>query len=400
MHVGVFYSGHAPEAGGGYSFEAEVLRSLMESMDGAKHQFSIICPRRPSAAWANAIAASGMRVAQVPRPGVVGRVRDSLLRDSSLFRSKWRRPSQLDGVVRKLALDLIWFLGAGAHFVDAPYIATVWDLQHRLTPWFPEMSTSGVWDSRELSNAWFLQRATRVITGTEVGKREVEFFYRVPAKRIAILRHPTPSFALRLRRSDGRVLKRYGLSGGYLLYPAQFWPHKNHLALVGALEILRDRYGLTLPLVLVGSDKGTLARVRALAYDKRLHEQVHVLGFVSESDLASLYDHAFALVYVSLCGPENLPPLEAFARGCPVIAADIDGAEEQLADAALRVNARDPHAIAEAVLRLRENEGLRKTLIERGKARAERWTGGDFVRGVFGLLDDFCFGQAAWEPRK
>ena len=40
---------------------------------------------------------------------------------------------------------------------------------------------------------------------------------------------------------------------------------------------------------------------------------------------------------MSLFGPENLPPLEAMALGCPVVAADVPGAREQLGDAALRV---------------------------------------------------------------
>ena len=44
---------------------------------------------------------------------------------------------------------------------------------------------------------------------------------------------------------------------------------------------------------------------------------VHFLGFVDTEDLVALYQHAHALTYLSFFGPENLPPLEAFALGLP-----------------------------------------------------------------------------------
>lgn len=399
MRVGVFFGGHAPEAGGGYSFEKEVLLALVESLGEASHQFTLIWPHRPSDEVAQTAARRGMQVACLPQPAFISRAVETLLRDSALFRSKWRWPSRLDRVVRNFQLDLIWFLGPGTHFVDAPYFTTVWDLQHRLTPWFPEMSRAGVWDARELATGWFLQRATKIITGTEAGKREIEFLYRVPASRVAVLPHPTPSFVRETAPSDGEILAKYHIPERYLFYPAQFWAHKNHASLVRALEILRDDHGLVLPLVLVGSDRGAAVEVQRSVSERRLEKQVHFLGFVPERDVAALYDHALALVYVSLCGPENLPPLEAFARACPVIATAIEGAIEQLGDAALLVDGSDPAAIAAAIRRIYDDDGLRRRLIGRGRERANRWTGRDFVSGVFKLLDDFAAAYRPWETQ-
>ena len=52
---------------------------------------------------------------------------------------------------------------------------------------------------------------------------------------------------------------------------------------------------------------------------------VHILGYVSDEELIALYQHAHALLYLSRFGPENLPPLEAFALGCPAIVEDVCG---------------------------------------------------------------------------
>jgi glycosyltransferase involved in cell wall biosynthesis len=106
------------------------------------------------------------------------------------------------------------------------------------------------------------------------------------------------------------------------------------------------------------------------------------------------------LAYVSFCGPENLPPLEAFALGCPVVAAEVAGAQEQLGDAALLVDPKKPDQIAHAIQSLWRDRALRRTLVKRGLARAVRFTGEDFVKGVFGILDEFepirrCWNSAA-----
>jgi glycosyltransferase involved in cell wall biosynthesis len=181
----------------------------------------------------------------------------------------------------------------------------------------------------------------------------------------------------------------------YLFYPAQFWAHKNHVNLLEAVARLRGG-GLPVHLALSGSDKGNLAFVRATAERLKISDAVHFLGFVERAELIGLYRHALALAYVTFFGPENLPTLEAFALGCPVIASDVPGAREQLGDAALLVDPRSPEQIAAAVRRLAEAPAARADLIERGRARAHRFTSKDFVAGVVSWLDEFVAVRRCW----
>ena len=92
---------------------------------------------------------------------------------------------------------------------------------------------------------------------------------------------------------------------------------------------------------------------------------------MSREDLVSLYQQALALVFPTFFGPENLPPLEAFALGCPVIASRIPGSEDQFADAALQVDPTEPEAWVEAIQNIRQDATLRASLIAKGKG-AER----------------------------
>jgi glycosyltransferase involved in cell wall biosynthesis len=113
--------------------------------------------------------------------------------------------------------------------------------------------------------------------------------------------------------------------------------------------------------------------------------------------MISLYQNAFALTYMTFFGPDNLPPLEAFALGCPVIASKVSGAEEQLGDAALLVDPKNPEQIADAIFKLYNSPDLRKILIDRGSKRAQKWTGHDYVRNIFSILDEFEAIRRCWK---
>jgi glycosyltransferase involved in cell wall biosynthesis len=254
------------------------------------------------------------------------------------------------------------------------------------------VSGRGEWAFRERWLSTVLGRAAMIVAGNEVGRDEIQRFYGIGPERIRLMPHPTPELP---PGAAGGEPSPVG-AGEYLFYPAQFWPHKNHVNLLLALRILRERHGLNLSLALTGSDKGNLAFVRRTAHDLGVAGAVQFLGFVPRAQMGALYRNAVALVYPTFFGPENLPPLEAFAAGCPVVASDVAGAREQLGDAALLVDATKPEQIADAVVRLRREPGLRERLIRSGSARAQLHTTADFVRGVDQWLDEFEGVRRCW----
>src|SRR5207253_8421386 len=142
--------------------------------------------------------------------------------------------------------------------------------------------------------------------------------------------------------------------------------------------------------------QGNEGHVRQLVQSLRLEEQVYFLGHVSRETLRTLYQNAFVLCYVRFFGPENMPPLEAYALGCPVIAADVPGANEQLGDAAVLVNPAHELDTAQALKSLFHDKAKRESLIRRGKERAHQFTSEDFVKGLFALLDEFEAIRRCW----
>jgi glycosyltransferase involved in cell wall biosynthesis len=98
-----------------------------------------------------------------------------------------------------------------------------------------------------------------------------------------------------------------------------------------------------------------------------------------------------------LLGQENLPPLEALAIGCPVIAAGIPGAKEQLGDAALFFSPLDENELARTILKLKESASIRSDLIQRGRDRARRFTSDEIAVKTFEILDRFAAIRRCWD---
>jgi len=402
MKFALQFAGHSPEEGGGHTFETEIITAWLKAHN--RHEVYFCSHHRT---LPKALEHLGSRYISTC-PGGFERCLWKFEKERRrLFRGLgWRSlppfPSVSSliaaGRLRREGIRLVWHLSQWATPVlEMPYAMTIWDLQHRLQPYFPEVSAEGNWDIREKHFRSAIQRASIIITGTRRGKREIEHFYGVDADRVHVIPLPTPSFAIAKENdSDRASLHSLKLPNRFFFYPAQFWSHKNHIVLLRALQLLRNRHEEAPAIVFVGSDHGNLAHVKATAAKLGVSDLVFFLGYVSHAQLKALYRQASALTFPSYFGPDNLPPLEAFALGCPVIAADVPGAEEQLGDAALRVPASSEEAFADAASRILQDASLRQALIDKGKARAKQFTAADYVNQMSAILDEFEYITRCW----
>jgi glycosyltransferase involved in cell wall biosynthesis len=394
MRVGILLGDMDPTAGGGYTFQSDILDALLAVGEQSRHFFVLLChPNTAAKLPAKLLSNAEVVTLDVEPVAPRGLFAKSGLAAKSKPISK-QRP--LDEQLRAAGVDFVWQFGAPGQVLEVPYMVVVWDLQHRLQPWFPEVSANGNWQHRENIYSSVLGRAAAIIVGTQAGKAEVERFFRVDPSRILIMPHPTPRFAGTAVLKESSIRERHGLAGDYLFYPAQFWAHKNHVNLLLALQLLRSRFDRPFDAAFVGADHGNLGHVRSMTDQLGLSDHVHFLGFVPRDDLVELYREAFALSYMTFFGPENLPPLEAFALGCPVIASDVSGAREQLGDAVLFADPSSPEQIAEAVIRLAGEEGLRQRLIDAGRQIASGRTSEGFVAQALAFLDRFEAVRRCW----
>ncbi len=406
MKVAIFLGDESPYNGGSYTFTSEILNSIIKLASESTHTFIVFGLRKEINHSLLAENIHYISLWQHPQKFWLYKFyvySNAILKKLRYPRSRlkienWHEKFVVLHPLQKQEIDIIWNIGPYCLTTEIPNIFTVWDLQHRMQPYFPEVSIKGEWNEREQFYIKTLKRASFAIAGTNTTKSEIERFYEVPSERIRVLPFPTPQFALNPPPSNGKyVLDKYNLPDKYLYYPAQFWSHKNHVNLLLAVKLLKEKYDLNFPVVFSGSDKGNKKYVQEMAAKLDLSQQVHFLGFIPQEDLIALYQNAFALTFVTFFGPDNLPPLEAFALGCPVIASKVSGATEQLGDAALLVDPKDPEHIALVIKALWNDNSLRQTLVQRGLLRASQWSGEDYAKGVLSILDEFATIRRCWQ---
>jgi glycosyltransferase involved in cell wall biosynthesis len=316
-------------------------------------------------------------------------------------------PSDLDRIAhrpdvgawyRQCGADLMLFTAPNALAFEAgvPSIVPIHDLQHRLQPHFEEVAVDGEWERREYLYRNAARHAALVLADSEVGKQDILDIYGAYGarpERIWVL--PFMPAAYLPEHVDSaevdRVVRAYSLPKRYLFYPAQFWPHKNHVRVIEALAVLREDYGLMPTVVFCGSNSGGLRRrtfdaVVRSAQAKGVGGQVQTIGFVPDRDMGALYAQATALVMPTYFGPTNIPVLEAWAYGCPVITSDLRGIREQVAEAGLLVDPNSAQALADAVRRVWTEPETARTLVKRGFARLKHYSPSEFQRRLEGAI--------------
>src|SRR5947207_7825794 len=299
---------------------------------------------------------------------------------------------------REKGLELVLYpvYSAEAFETRIPSVVTVHDLNHRVYTEFPEVAALGEFERREYYFRNACRHAATLLVESEAGREDLLNFYgdtgTLSDRVIVLPMLPAITLALDGNQEDSKLVRqRYGLDRDYLFYPALFWPHKNHVRLIQALHHLKQGSGLTPALVLGGSHSGSLRHrtfVTAMRAARRLgiQDQVRYLGFIPDQDMSALYREAAGLVMTTFFGPTNIPVLEAFALGCPVVTSDIRGIREQTNGAAILVNPRDPEAIADGLRRLLTASDERAALIRRGREVLSRYTADDYRRTLRRML--------------
>jgi glycosyltransferase involved in cell wall biosynthesis len=254
-------------------------------------------------------------------------------------------------------------------------ILTVHDLEWRL---HPETMTLRTYYAHLLLVWPSVRQADTIIADSESTARDLRHVLKVPELRIEVIhlgvgpayKPQDPARAAQYAAGKYRVSKDYALAVGTVQ------PRKNLVTLVEALKILRDRPEGPFQLIVVGAKgwKNTKLdeTIRSLGLGE---EDIRFLGVVPEEDLPVLYSGCSLFVFPSLYEGFGLPLVEAMACGVPVVASNTSSIPEVVGDAALLVPPTQPEAFAEAILHVRRDRDLRRTMIEKGLRRAAcfRW---------------------------
>mgnify|MGYP005846244415 FL=1 len=230
-------------------------------------------------------------------------------------------------------------------------------------------------------------RADRVLADSEATRADLIRLLGTPPEKVEVLYsgvdarfrpEPEPGERERLRA-------RYGLDRPYVLSVGTLQPRKNFVRLIRAFARLRD----TGRMLVIAGGRGWLYE-SVLEEASRHPDRVRILGFVEDADLPALYRGADLFVFPSFYEGFGLPVLEAMACGVPVVCSGVSSLPEVAGDAALLVDPEDEEGLSKAMQRVLEDEGLRREMAARGRARAARFTWEEAARHLVAVFSFHC----------
>ncbi|WP_434677265.1 glycosyltransferase family 4 protein [Pseudomonas sp. R1-18] len=206
-------------------------------------------------------------------------------------------------------------------------------------------------------------RAKTVVTCSNFSRGEISRFYGIEESKFLVL-HAAVSegFQTRTPQPEGPQ---------YLLAVSSPAAHKNFNRMIQAFLSLRGFPDLQLRIV------GAVTHIFANPDLQRLASRdprIRFLGRLTDAELIEQYQGASAFVFPSLYEGFGIPPLEAQACGCPVVAANAASIPEVLQASALYFDPLDVSHMAAAMQRVLTDQPLREALRLHGLNNVERFS--------------------------
>jgi glycosyltransferase involved in cell wall biosynthesis len=367
--------------GGVQQFTASLIRALGQLEEGTE-EYIVIGPSRDSS-WLHPLIGRNQRLVIAPRPPLSSpeHLKHMLRRLRLPLERIYRKLQMLvpqsivstqipksGGFHESLDGDLLHFPYQDFVLTGMPMIYNPHDLQHLH---FPEFFTKREIAVRETIFRAGCAHARGVITESQWVKDDIGHRYGLAREKIysILWGSPTEHYEPVTPQLLDQTKKKFGIDHPFALYPAQTWPHKNHMRLLDAFALLKKEKDFHLKLICTGNQNFFWPEIRQHLKELNLVDQVSFLGFVTSSELRALYRLASFMVFPSLFEGGGFPILEAFREGVPVATSAVTSIPEYAGDAVLFFDPNSVESIAKAVERMYTDATLRADLARRGSER-------------------------------
>lgn len=302
-----------------------------------------------------------------------------LARLKTYYPPRMRETKSTTGLIKKLKADLLFCPFTAPFLYDpaVPVVSIIYDLQYH---YYPQFFGREDYYGREKTFKEACRLANQLVCISEYVRGTVLENSDLQSEQVNTilirlsnnLKKPEPA-------AISAVLQKYGLKENkFLLYPANFWLHKNHLMLFTAFNMYRSRHPeSTLRLVCTGAPDQRMASCLEAVRRMKLDPWILFPGFLSKEDFTALLSSCKAMIFPSLYEGFGMPVLEAMAFGKPVLCSNVTSLPEVAGEAALYFDPKKPNTILSAIERIFQEPELPHQLISRGYERIASYGNGE-----------------------
>jgi len=253
-------------------------------------------------------------------------------------------------------------------FCPVPCVTTIHDLAFFKYP--QEFLKNDLYKLRHWTRD-SIKRSVKIIAVSKTTKKDIIGYYQVPMEKISVIYN---GFEKNVKYPAAYVNDKLDIAKKpYLLYVGTLQPRKNITTLIQAFAILKKQQP-QLELIIAGKKGWMYEPVFRAVENLGLEDSVFFTGFVSDQQLAFLYQNALCLVLPSYYEGFGLPILEAMSFGCPVISSFSASLPEIGGEACLYFDPKNEKDLAEKTSELINDGDLRQSLIKKGKSRVKEFS--------------------------
>ncbi|MBN1338093.1 MAG: glycosyltransferase family 4 protein [Bacteroidales bacterium] len=221
----------------------------------------------------------------------------------------------------------------------------------------------------------YAARAARIATVSEYSKSDISSLYGIPSGNIDVVCNgANEKFRPLCPDIRQKVKQRFTGGAPYFIYVGSLHPRKNIINLLKAFDLFRERGKEKVKLLIVGEKMWGDNMIETVYEKMKNKNEVVFTGRLSIDDLTLAMGSALALTYVSFFEGFGIPIVEAFYAEVPVITSNVSSMPEVAGNAALLSDPFSPESICGNMLKMSTDEGLRNSLILKGKERRKNYS--------------------------
>lgn len=315
-------------------------------------------------------------------------VHSSSLRDSivsgRIFEHLWSQTIlPVQAILDKV--DVFWGPAHRLPFLLPTSIAQVLTIHDLVWISHPETMNSFGRLLEKIHMPYSLAHADKVMAVSNSTKREILQEFPMMETKLSVISLGPSSLS---SKQNLDTLDRLEISRKYILFVGTVEPRKNLNRLIEAYSRLSLDLRSQYDLVLVGPAGWGSLSIPNLINLKGQSENIKMVGYVSDEDLASLYRHAIFLAMPSLSEGFGLPILEAMSAGIPVLTSNCSSMPEIAGDAALFIDPMSIDSIRDGLERLLNDIELRTLLSAKAKKNAVNYSWDKCANDLMTLFED------------